>query len=99
MKRSIIVICLCLCASLGLTGCFEKKVRLPDAPVVEYNGGVRMVKGTVNLRECPSTGCKIVLVLRKEDNVKVTAKQGSWVRVTVLNVGAEGWVARQYLEW
>lgn len=57
-------------------------------PVILY-----VVHNKVNLRECPSTKCKVAAVLKRGDEVIKLGQREGWINVRVKATGREGWVA------
>ncbi|KIX14194.1 peptide-binding protein [Dethiosulfatarculus sandiegensis] len=51
----------------------------------------------MNLRECPSTKCRIVSVLGKGDQVRPIEDKKGWYKVAMVNRDKSGWVAGRFL--
>jgi len=47
----------------------------------------------VNLRECPSSKCKVAAVLKLGDEVIKLGQEGDWINIRVKATNGEGWVA------
>lgn len=56
-----------------------------------------VVADSLNLRECPSTECRIVNVLKRGDHGLAIDQQTPWVQIQLLEKRYTGWVAGRYL--
>jgi SH3-like domain-containing protein len=79
---------------------FGQTAQTPKAPVhasESMHVGARISEERVNVRSGPSADCERTRLVDKETRVTVTARQGSWVQVT-LPSGATGWVDMKFVD-
>ncbi len=99
--KTVKILIVAVAMSMGLAGCMVSVDPPPRSVVVVRDpyAPVRTVSASVNLRTCPSTGCAVIMTLRKGDNVRVLGRDGSWVNVVVIGPETEGWMSSNYLFW
>jgi uncharacterized protein YgiM (DUF1202 family) len=51
----------------------------------------------LNLRACPGTHCRVLIILRRADLLILTEWRGEWMRVRVKDSGREGWVSSRHV--
>jgi hypothetical protein len=51
----------------------------------------------VNLRGCAGDNCKVLVTLRRGEEIFQTGRLGEWIRVRVKATNKEGWVSLKYL--
>ncbi len=101
MKRLELIAVLMFAALLALAaGCGHKAAPIPAKPVkLDFKAGERLYvrASALNLRQCPSTDCRILAVLKGGQAVRLEALKGGWGQVLTVGGSRRGWVAARYL--
>lgn len=82
-----------------LGGCAEVGKSVPQEWSAALKDGQKryVLTSGLNLRECPTTSCRILAVLRHGDLVMSTGEKRGWSYVETAVGGTRGWVASRYL--
>ncbi len=100
MKNMRLTGCLAAAALLlALTGCAEVSQTVPQEVSAAFKEGQKLyvLTSALNLRQCPSTDCRILRVLKHGDIVLSTGDRRGWSKVETAAGGVRGWVATRYL--
>ncbi|BEQ16614.1 SH3 domain-containing protein [Desulfoferula mesophila] len=82
-----------------LAGCAEVSKSVPQEWSAAFKNGQKryVLTSGLNLRECPTTSCRILAVLRHGDIVMTTGEKKGWSYVETASGGQQGWVSSRYL--
>ena len=86
----------------------EQPVKRPEQPPPTQNQKKKESLGVegntwfvltdkLNLRGCAGDNCKVLLTLRRGEELFQTGRLGEWIRVRVKASNKEGWVSPKYL--
>ncbi len=79
---------------LFISGCVqESSPQLQHAP----ESVVYVQVNALNVRQCPSTKCRITGVLHRGENIVVINQQNGWLQVNTKAVNKKGWVSSKYV--
>jgi uncharacterized protein YgiM (DUF1202 family) len=102
MRRPWLITALLAATLLAmLAGCGQKSPPITTPPVtLDLKVGQQLYvrASALNLRQCPSTDCRILAVLGGGQAVRLQALKGGWGQVTTSDGRRRGWVAASYLD-
>lgn len=87
----------------GLFGWVEAESLGASPPVqqklTQENSKSRFVAGKkVNLHKLPLRDSQVIKVLALNDKAEILARKGDWIKIRLMETGAEGWVVSQVLK-
>ncbi|QLA15991.1 SH3 domain-containing protein [Desulfolutivibrio sulfoxidireducens] len=93
-RKILVLSCLAVVALFTL-GC-QVSVDAPPRTVVVVEEA-RTVRGTAEVRTCPSVKCDIVGTVYRGWNVRILSYRGDYAEVVVVNSGVRGWMNSRML--